>query len=96
MLRQQSAWTVDEALTRAYMLEALRHGKTTAKLTVRRTPPQRGVQWFYNAGFRHHFGGGISSAAGSPDFRPQNILAATRQIDGMRISVARFSISIGA
>lgn len=86
VLGQQSAWTVDEALTRAYLLEALRYGKTTAKLAVRRTPPQRGVQWFYDAGFRHHFGGGISSAGGSPDFRVQNILAATRQIDGMRIS----------
>jgi vancomycin resistance protein YoaR len=53
---------------------------------VRRTPPQRTVQRFFEAGFRHHFGGGISSAAGSPDFRVQNILAATKQLDGLRIS----------
>ena len=85
VLRQQSAWTVDEPLTKAYLLEALRYAKTTAKLAVRRTPPQRDVQWFYDAGFKHHFGGGDSSAAGSPDFRVQNILAASKQIDGLRI-----------
>ena len=85
VLRQQSAWTVDEPLTRAYLSEALRYGKTTAKLAVRRTPPQRGVQWFFDAGFRHHFGGGDSSAAGSPDFRVQNILAAAKQLDGSRL-----------
>ena len=85
VLRQQSAWTVDEPLSRAYLLEALRYGKTTARLAVRRTPPQRGVQWFFDAGFKHHFGGGDSSAAGSPDFRVQNILAATQQIDGLRL-----------
>ena len=87
VLRQQSAWTVEEPLSKAYLLEALRYGKTTARLAVRRTPPQRGVQWFYNAGFRHHFGGGDSSAAGSPDFRVRNILAAMRQIDGLQLEV---------
>ena len=85
VLRQQSAWTVDEALTRAYLTEALRYGKETAKLAVRRTPPQRGVQWFFDAGFKYHFGGGDSSAAGSPDFRVQNILAAAKQLDGSRL-----------
>ena len=85
VLRQQSAWTVDEPLTKAYLAEALRYGKTTARLAVRRTPPQRSVQWFYDAGFKHHFGGGDSSAAGSPDFRVRNILAAMRQIDGLRL-----------
>jgi len=85
VLRQQSAWTVDEPLTKAYLSEALRYGKTTARLAVRRTPPQRSVQWFFDASFRYHFGGGDSSAAGSPDFRVQNILAATRQIDGVRL-----------
>lgn len=85
VLRQQSAWTVDEALTKAYLTEALRYGKTAAKLAVRRSPPQRGVQWFFDSGFKHHFGGGSSSAAGSPDFRVQNILAAVRQIDGLRL-----------
>ena len=85
VLRQQSAWTVDEPLTKAYLAEALRYDKTTARLAVRRTPPQRSVQWFYDAGFKHHFGGGDSSAAGSPDFRVRNILAAMRQIDGLRL-----------
>jgi vancomycin resistance protein YoaR len=83
--RGQSAWTLDTALSRAYMLEALRYGKTEARVVVRRSAPKRTAQWFYDQGYRVHFGGGGSSAAGSPPFRVQNIVAAARQIDGVRL-----------
>jgi vancomycin resistance protein YoaR len=83
--RGQSGWTVDAGLSRAYLLEAVRFGKTEARLVVRRTPPARTVKFFFDNGFRFHFGGGDSSAAGSPAFRVQNILASARQIDGVRL-----------
>jgi vancomycin resistance protein YoaR len=79
--KQQSAWTVDTALTRAYVLEALRYDKLEARVVVRRSPPALTVQRLYDQGFRYHFGGGESSFAGSPDFRVQNILAGAKQID---------------
>jgi vancomycin resistance protein YoaR len=80
--KQQSAWTVDEELTTAYMLEALRYAKLEARIIVRRSPPPVTVQRLYDQGFRHHFGGGESSFAGSPSFRVQNIVAGAKQIEG--------------
>jgi vancomycin resistance protein YoaR len=79
--KQQSGWTVDEAATRASVLEALKFNKSLARVSLRRIPPARNVYNWFERGIRYHFGGGESSFRGSPSFRVQNIIAGSRQID---------------
>ena len=82
---QQSAWSADRNLSNAYVLEAIKYNKANANIFVKRSPPAFGVLNWYKAGIRYHFGGGDSSFRGSPPFRVQNIVAGSRQLDGIII-----------
>jgi vancomycin resistance protein YoaR len=82
---QQSAWIADRQLSNAYVLEAIKYNKANANIFIKRSPPAFGVLNWYKAGIRYHFGGGESSFRGSPPFRVQNILAGSRQLDGIII-----------
>jgi vancomycin resistance protein YoaR len=82
---QQSAWLADRQLSNAFVLEAIKYNKANANIVVKRNPPAFGVINWYKAGIRYHFGGGESSFRGSPPFRVQNILAGSRQLDGIII-----------
>jgi vancomycin resistance protein YoaR len=82
---QQSAWSADRTLSNAYVLEAIKYNKSNANIYVKRSPPAFQVTNWYKAGIRYHFGGGDSSFRGSPPFRVQNILAGSRQLDGIII-----------
>ncbi len=79
--QQQSGWTVDRDLTRAYLVEAIKYNKSLARVALKRITPARNVQDWYARGIRYHFGGGDSSFRGSPPFRIQNIIAGSKQID---------------
>lgn len=83
---QQSAWTVDTKQSRAFILEALKYNKPSARIVVQRSPPKRNVQDWYTKGIRYHFGGGESTFYGSSSFRVTNIVAGARQIDNITIA----------
>jgi vancomycin resistance protein YoaR len=82
---QQSAWLADRQLSNAFVLEAIKYNKANANISVKRSPPAFGVINWYKAGIRYHFGGGDSSFRGSPPFRVQNIVAGSKQLDGIII-----------
>ncbi len=82
---QQSAWLADRQLSNAFVLEAIKYNKANANIALKRSPPAFGVINWYKAGIRYHFGGGDSSFRGSPPFRVQNILAGSKQLDGIII-----------
>ncbi len=82
---QQSAWLADRQVSNAFVLEAIKYNKANANIMVKRSPPAFGVINWYKAGIRYHFGGGDSSFGGSPPFRVQNILAGSKQLDGIVI-----------
>lgn len=82
---QQSAWLADRQLSNALVLEAIKYNKANANIVVKRGPPAFGVINWYKAGIRYHFGGGDSSFRGSPPFRVQNIVAGSKQLDGIII-----------
>ncbi len=83
---QQSAWRINEQQSRAFVLEAIKYNKTSARIVVQRSAPSRNVQDWYNKGIRYHFGGGESFFRGSSDFRVTNIIAGARQIDNTYIA----------
>jgi vancomycin resistance protein YoaR len=83
---QQSAWRVDERTSRAYVLEALKFNKPSARIVVQRSRPVRNVQDWHAKGIRYHFGGGESRFVGSSSFRVTNIIAGARQIDNITIA----------
>jgi vancomycin resistance protein YoaR len=83
---QQSAWRVDERTSRAFVLEALKFNKPSAKIVVQRSRPARNVQDWHAKGIRYHFGGGESRFVGSSSFRVTNIIAGARQIDNITIA----------
>ncbi len=83
---QQSAWTVDTKLSRAFVLEALKYNKPSARIVVQRSNPKRNLADWHKAGIRYHFGGGESYFRGSSSFRMTNIVAGARQIDNITIA----------
>ncbi len=83
---QQSAWTVDTKLSRAFVLEALKFNKPSARIVVQRAQPRRNVADWHKAGIRYHFGGGESFFRGSSSFRVTNIVAGAKQIDNITIA----------
>jgi vancomycin resistance protein YoaR len=83
---QQRGWRVDTKLSRAFVLEALKFNKPTARIAVQRSNPKRNLADWHKAGIRYHFGGGESYFRGSSSFRMTNIVAGARQIDNITIA----------
>jgi vancomycin resistance protein YoaR len=83
---QQSAWAVDTKLSRAFVLEALKYNKSSARIVVQRSAPKRNLADWHKTGIRYFFGGGESFFRGSSDFRVTNIIAGARQIDNITIA----------
>lgn len=79
--KQRSAWRLDLPKTRAVLQKALIQNSLEVQAVLTSKPPKRTVQDFFKRGVRFYFGGGDSSFAGSPDFRVQNIVAASKQLD---------------
>jgi vancomycin resistance protein YoaR len=80
--RQTSAWRVDAGATRAALLEAIVEGRSSAPITLRVTRPERNVEDWAAQGILQRFGGGESAFYGSRSFRVQNIVVASRILDG--------------
>jgi vancomycin resistance protein YoaR len=83
---QQSAWSVDTKLSRAFVLEALKYNKPSARIVVQRSNPKRNLSDWHKSGVRYHFGGGESYFRGSSSFRMTNIVAGAKQIDNITIA----------
>ncbi len=83
---QQSAWAVDTKQSRAFVLEALKYNKPSARIVVQRSQPKRNLADWHAKGIRYHFGGGESYFRGSSSFRVTNIVAGAKQIDNITIA----------
>ena len=84
--RQQSAWQVDGEATRKAVLKAIIEGRETAEITLTVTRPKRNLEDWAAQGIVQRFGGGESAFYGSRGFRVQNIVAASRILDGAIIA----------
>ncbi len=83
---QQSAWRVDERASRAFVLEAIKYNKSSARIVINRSAPRRNLADWHAKGIRYHFGGGESTFYGSSAVRMTNIVAGARQIDNITIA----------
>ena len=95
---QRSAWTLDEAATRAQLTKALIEGKTSSNVAVTVQPPQRSVEDWHAQGIRGHFAGGESAFYRSAPFRVQNIRVGSSLMDGLTIpknGVFDFNAAVG-
>ena len=95
---QRSAWTFDDAATRAQLTKALIEGKTSSAVAVTVEPPKRSVENWYEQGVRGHFAGGESAFYGSAPFRVQNIRVGSSLVDGVTITkngVFDFNATVG-
>lgn len=77
----RTGWTVDRAASDRAVLEAVRAGQTGSTLVIRLRAPLRSVRWAAAQGLGH-VGSGMSSFAGSPDFRVHNIRVGARKLHG--------------
>ena len=84
--RQQSAWQVDGETTRQTLLKAIIEGRETADIALTVTRPKRNAEDWAAQGIVQRFGGGESAFYGSRGFRVQNIVAASRILDGAIIA----------
>ncbi len=84
--RQQSAWQVDAETTREALVKAIIEGRETADIKLTVTRPKRNLEDWAAQGIVQRFGGGESAFYGSRSFRVQNIVAASRILDGAIIA----------
>lgn len=96
--RAQTGWKVNRALTGQRLKSALASGASTLRVAVTLTPPARTVRDLQAAEVMHHVGSGISSFAGSPDFRVHNIRVGSSRLSGRLLKpgeVLDFNRSMG-
>lgn len=83
---QQSGWVLDRQATKANLLNAIKAGKTTAQVEIRRVQPGRSVDVLAQRGVLWHVATGTSSYRGSPAFRETNILVGADKLDNFFIA----------
>jgi len=96
--RAQTGWKVDRALTDQRLKSALSSGADTIRVAVTLTPPARTVRDLQAAGVVRHVGSGVSSFAGSPDFRIHNVRVGSSRLNGRLLKpgeVLDFNRSMG-
>lgn len=93
----QTGWIVKKEETEQSVLAALKAGRLKSTVFLNFAAPKRSVHWAAKQGLRY-LGSGISSFAGSPDFRIKNIRVGSSRVDNYWIGAGEefnFNRTIG-